>query len=81
MTKSHLLTINWNRENPLAQILPQPPLLSSSKADWNKIQLDYLYQPTHETPEHLHTRHILAVLSLEPDLIDREIIQGKEKKC
>lgn len=62
MTKPHSLTINWDSENPLAQILPQPPLLSSSKAGWNKIQLDYLYQPAHETPEHSLTRHVLAIL-------------------
>ena len=63
MTKPYSLTINWDGENPLARILPQPPLLSSSKAGWNKIGLDYLYQPTHETPEHSFTRHVLAVLT------------------
>lgn len=74
MTKSHFLTINWNSENPLAQILPQPPLLSSSKAGWNKIQLDYFYQPAHETPEHSLTRHVLAVLTKSAPLkVERKL--------
>lgn len=62
MTKPHLLNINWDGENPLARILPQPPLLSSFKVGWDKIRLDYLYQPAHETPEHSHTRHVIAIL-------------------
>lgn len=57
------LKINWDDdENPLARILPQPPLLSSSKEGWNNLQIDYLYQPAHETPEHSFTRHVLAIL-------------------
>lgn len=63
MAKPDSLTINWDDDkNPLARILPQPPLLSSSKEGWDKIQIDYLYQPAHETPEHSFTRHVLAIL-------------------
>ncbi len=74
MTKPHSLTINWDSENPVPQILPQPSLLSSSKAGWNNIQLDYFYQPALETPEHSHTHHVLTVLTKSAPLkVERKL--------
>jgi AraC family transcriptional regulator len=74
VTQSQSLTINWNNKNPLSQILPRSTLLSSSEANWNNLQIDRLYQPAHETPEHSHTRHILALVTKgAPIQIERKL--------
>ena len=74
VTQSQSLTINWNNKNPLSQILPRSTLLSSSEANWNNLQVDRLYQPAHETPEHSHTRHILALVTKgAPVQIERKL--------
>jgi AraC family transcriptional regulator len=57
------LTIDWTVQNTLLQILPRPPLLSSHEQGWNGINVECHCQPAHETPEHSHTQHVLAIVS------------------
>lgn len=61
MLEEKPVTIDWTVENAMKQILPCPPLLSSHKQGWNGINVEYHRQPAHETPEHFHTQHVIAI--------------------
>jgi AraC family transcriptional regulator len=48
-------------------ILPNPPLISSHKAGWENICLEYYQEPPFETPEHYNHNYSL-VINLESQL-------------
>lgn len=55
-------TVDFSKENASLQIFPSEPLLSSRKAGWNNIQLEYYLLPAHEAPEHLPEQNLVVLL-------------------
>jgi AraC family transcriptional regulator len=55
------LTVDFTLEEQVLQILPRPPLRTSANLGWNGIYVQQHQQPTWETPEYAHTRHMLLV--------------------
>ena len=55
-------TVDFTQENALEPVLPRSPILSSHKAVWDGIFLEYHRQPAHETPEHCLKQHTIGML-------------------
>ena len=55
-------TVDFTQENALEIVLPRSSLLSSKKADWDGIFLEYHRQPAHNTPEHCLKQHTIGML-------------------
>lgn len=73
-SKTRLIRVDYAKENSLSLILPRPSLVSSHQKGWNGIYVEYLYQPTHETPEHYHKQHVLAIMTAcTPFKIERKL--------
>lgn len=53
-------------------IFPQPPTLSSQKAAWNGIYLEYHHQPAYETPEYCYGWHVLGIHIGRPVTIEMQ---------
>lgn len=45
MPKEQLLALDLAKEDAAKPIVPYPPLLSSHKAEWNGIHVEYHCQP------------------------------------
>jgi AraC family transcriptional regulator len=43
------------------KVLHRPPLLTSHKAGWKKLSLEYHQQPPYESPEHYATHHTIVI--------------------
>ncbi len=61
MSKTQPLTVDFTQEDEVLQILPRPSLRSSANLGWNGIYVQQHQQPAWETPEYVHTRHMLLV--------------------
>jgi AraC family transcriptional regulator len=57
------LFIDRATENTTASILPCPPILSSVKAGWNNLFLEYHFQPSEEHDEISAAGHSIAVFT------------------
>ncbi|MDZ8259834.1 AraC family transcriptional regulator [Nostoc sp. ChiQUE01b] len=73
-SKTRLIRVDFATENSLSLILPRPSLVSSHQKGWNDIYVEYLYQPTHETPEHYLKQHVLCIMNAyHPFKIERKL--------
>ncbi len=61
MLDNQPLSIDLNQKDAVKQILPRLPILSSLKAGWQGIHLEYHRQPPHETPYYCFPNHILSI--------------------
>jgi AraC family transcriptional regulator len=77
MSNDELLAIDSTVENSLSKILPHQAILSSYGKGWNEINIEHHSQPTHETPEHFHTQHILVVITQCDQLKVERKVDGK----
>ena len=59
MTSNEAIAVDFSQEATSSIILP--PNLSSHQADWTGIYLQYHNCPSHETPEHYPTQHVIAI--------------------
>ena len=55
------IAVDFSQEAATSQVLSRPNLLSSHQAGWNGMYFEYHYQPSHETPEHYPTQHVVAI--------------------
>jgi hypothetical protein len=81
MESNKTIAVNFSQVTATSQVLSHPNLLSSHLAGWKGIYLQYYDCPSHETPEHYPTQHVVAiqtrgVIEAERKLGDRF---GKEK--
>lgn len=53
--------------------LPCAPLISSSNADWNTIQLALFSQPPHQIPEHVSPYHVICINAGAPVTLEQTI--------
>lgn len=69
MPEEKPLVIDVTEVNARKKVLHRPPLLSSHKAGWEKLSLEYHLQPAYESPEHYAKHHTLAIrLRNQPSL-------------
>lgn len=55
------ISVDFSQETATAQMIPRRNLLSSRQAGWQGIYLEYHNSPSHETPEHYPTQHVVAI--------------------
>jgi AraC family transcriptional regulator len=55
------LVIDCTKKDSSLLVLPFNPILSSHKANWNKIQIESYSLHAHEVPEHLAEQHVVIV--------------------
>ncbi|MEA5594200.1 hypothetical protein [Rivularia sp. UHCC 0363] len=56
-----IIAVNFSQEKATSQVLSHPNLLSSHQAGWDGMYLEYHDSPSHETPEHYPTQHVIAI--------------------
>lgn len=61
MTKKCTLAIDHSQEDATLKVLPNSHLLHSFKTQLSGIYLEYHYAPSHETPLHYPTQHVIAI--------------------
>ncbi|MDJ0705489.1 MAG: AraC family transcriptional regulator [Leptolyngbyaceae cyanobacterium MO_188.B28] len=64
MSRKKPLTIDFNQEDSLSQILPRSPILSSQAVGWEAIRFLYHRQPAHEVPEFQSAQHVISIYTL-----------------
>ena len=60
MKSNEAISVDFGREAATSSII-LPPNLSSHQANWTGIYLQYHDCPSHETPEHYPTQHVIAI--------------------
>ena len=60
MTSDKTIAVDFSQETATSPVI-LPPKLSSHHADWTGIYLRYHDCPSHETPEHYPTQHVIAI--------------------
>ena len=61
MASDKLIAINFSQEAATSQVISNSNRLSSHQAGWNGMYLEYHDFPSHETPEHYPTQHVIAI--------------------
>lgn len=61
MPEEKPLLVDFVKEDALSQIYPCAPVLSSHKAGWNGILLEYHRQPRYEMPECFSVQHVIGI--------------------
>ena len=60
MTLDKAVAVDFSQETATSSVI-LPPKLSSHHADWTGMYLQYHDCPSHETPEHYPTQHVIAI--------------------
>ncbi|HCF26193.1 MAG TPA: AraC family transcriptional regulator [Cyanobacteria bacterium UBA11049] len=72
MSAEKLLTLDFSKEEALAEVLPKLPVITSKEAEWNGIYLAYDYYLPGETPEILVQQHGIIIFTEVPTPIAAE---------
>ena len=72
------LAIDFNQETASQQILPRLPLLSSYKAGWNGVHLEYHRQPPLSIPNHFLERHLVCICLNRSVTVER-VFDGRSR--
>lgn len=72
------ITVDFSQANATRQIFPCAPLLSSHKAGWASICLEYHRQPRYEGPVHSCNQHVIAVYTGQPATVKRLLGQRSQ---
>jgi len=79
MEKEKPLAIDVTKVDSRRRVIHRPPLLTSHKAGWEKLSLEYHLQPPYESPEH-YARHYTVVIRMKKQLgLERWL--GEWHKC
>ena len=75
MLASDLLLVGFAREEDVLKLYPEAPLLSSDRAGWHGIQLQYHRLPPHKLDENYSKQHraIIHDRSPSPPLVEEMI--------
>jgi AraC family transcriptional regulator len=68
MAERQSLIVDFTQEEDVTQILPRPAIRTSENLAWHGLYLQQHQQPTWETPESAHTRHMLLVHNANPTI-------------
>lgn len=80
MAEEKILTIDFAEENPYVNILPRSPLISSYKAKWNGIRLDFHQQPAYEIPEHSPNQHVISISLAHTPINVERVLDGRTQR-
>lgn len=80
MGKEKPFVVDPTLENSFSDIFPSPPVLSSHKAAWSGIHLEYHCQPMWETPDYCLENHVISINLGQPNRLER-IIDGRFQKA
>jgi AraC family transcriptional regulator len=61
MSETQSLTVDFTQPEGVLQILPRPPLRSSEHLGWDGIYVQHHIQPSWETPDYAHIRHLILI--------------------
>lgn len=61
MASDKLIAVNFSQEAATSQVISNSNRLSSHQAGWDGMYLEYHDSPSHETPEHYPTQHVIAI--------------------
>ena len=78
MSKHQSAAIDLTRVESRARFLPNPSVISSHKAGWENICLEYYQQPPFESPEH-YTQDYAVVIHLQNQLRLQRRLGGCQK--
>lgn len=72
MVTSKPVGVDFAQQNDVLKLYPKAPILSSDRAGWNGIRLEYHQQPPHQVPEHTskHSRIIIHTQPLSSPLVE-----------
>lgn len=69
------------RQEAIAPLLPQRPLVSSSQAGWESIYLEHHRQPAYETPEFRYPIHIVSIHLRGATTVERWSERTQRQRC
>lgn len=70
MSPAKPTTVNLFKEGAMSEIIPDAPLVSSYKANWQGIHLTHYHQPSGEIPEHYISQHIISISVINPEILE-----------
>jgi AraC family transcriptional regulator len=77
MTSESLLAIDSFQADSIRQTVPEAPLLSTNRTEWNGIHLAYHNHSANETPQHIHLQHVMVLHPAQPNIIvERQFDEG-----
>jgi len=71
------LAVDFTKEDAHKLVFPRSPILSSKKARWNGIVVEYHRQPAHETPQHFSTQHIISIHIRRKVTVEKRVENGR----
>ncbi|MGH8001618.1 MAG: helix-turn-helix domain-containing protein [Brasilonema sp.] len=71
MLQEKTLAIDVTRVEARKRVLPRQPLLSSHKAGWENLYLEYHLQPEYESPEHYASHYTLVIRLRDQSRLER----------
>ncbi|WP_392530594.1 helix-turn-helix domain-containing protein [Nostoc sp. C117] len=72
--------VDSTQENAFSDIFPSPPVLSSHKAAWSGIHLEYHCQPMWQTPDYCLENHVISINLGQTNRLER-VIEGRFQKA
>jgi AraC family transcriptional regulator len=80
MPKAQPLTVDFTQTEDVLQVLPRPPLRSSENLGWNGIYVQQHIQPSWETPDYAHIRHMILVHGTQHRVRAERAFEGRRRQ-
>jgi len=77
MPQEKPLAVDFSKKDAMTQVLVRPAILSSHKAGWDGIHVEYHRQPDHETPEHTLMQHTIGLLTQRRPVVLERVLNGR----
>lgn len=77
MPQQKPLAVDFSNEDAMKQVLVRSAILSSHKARWDGIHVEYHRQPNHETPEHTLKQHTIGLLTQRRPVVLERVLNGR----
>ncbi|MBE9140708.1 helix-turn-helix transcriptional regulator [Nodosilinea sp. LEGE 07088] len=80
MSDTPSLTVDFTQSEEVLQILPRSPLRSSEDSGWNGIYMQQHLQPSWETPDYAHIRHLILVHGMQHQVQAERAFEGRRRQ-
>jgi AraC family transcriptional regulator len=77
MSEEQTLVIDSLQEDATLQVMPNPPLLTSSKSGWSSVHLAHFRQPAWELPKFYNLQHIVIIPCMRQTITAEFILDGR----
>ncbi|MCU0537366.1 MAG: AraC family transcriptional regulator [Hydrococcus sp. Prado102] len=77
MAHNRTISLDFNTEDTLLQVVPRSPVLSSYKAGWNNICVECHRQPPYEMPSISHAQHVVAIFHPQQPFTAERTLDGR----